>query len=270
MKKFEGKVICCDIDGTLLNDNFEIPKENLKAIEYFRSEGGIFTVATGRTPGGIARYMNELSFDCPIVCQNGGGVYDYYKEEYVWHMPLPREAEEVIDYVKEKFPQTGVEIMSTKGAYCVKENFSTRKHETDEHFKFLTSDVDGVSGGWLKIVFANLPPTTDKIQALLEKSEFYNKYQMVRSYPTYYEFVHKSTNKANALSELSKLINVNISDFIVIGDNENDCSMLSMPSKSFTPSTGVKAAKDCADIVLKSSHNDGVLKEVVEILEKGM
>ena len=267
MDKFKGKVICCDMDGTLIDDNFEIPKANLSAIEYFRSEGGIFTVATGRTPGGIVHYMNELRFDCPIVCQNGGAIYDYYKEEYLWHVDLDRDAEKVIDYVKEYFPLTGVEIMSTTGAYCVAENASTRKHETDEHFKFLTADINGVSGGWLKIVFANVPDVTDKIQHLLEESEFYEKYQMVRSYSTYYEFVHKKTNKAYALGALSEIINIDISNFIVIGDNENDCAMLSMPTKSFTPSTGVKLAKECADIVLKSSHNDGVLKEVVEILD---
>ncbi len=268
MNRFKGKVICCDIDGTLIDDNFEIPKANLSAIDYFRSEGGIFTVATGRTPGGIARYMNELKFDCPIVCQNGGAIYDYYKEEYLWHMDVPREATEVIDYVLKHFPMSGVEIMSTTGAYCTKENSSTRKHETDEHFKFLVADTpQNVLGGWLKIVFANVPDITDEVQSLLQKSEFYEKYQMVRSYSTYYEFVHKKTNKAFAVKELAKLLGIDIVDFAVIGDNENDCAMLSMPCKSFTPSSGVEMAKKCADVVLKSSHNDGVLKEVIEILD---
>jgi hydroxymethylpyrimidine pyrophosphatase-like HAD family hydrolase len=33
MKKFEGILICSDLDGTLLNSNKEISKENLDAIE---------------------------------------------------------------------------------------------------------------------------------------------------------------------------------------------------------------------------------------------
>ena len=48
VKKFEGILITTDLDGTLLNDEHIIPKENLDAIEYFKENGGYFTFITGR------------------------------------------------------------------------------------------------------------------------------------------------------------------------------------------------------------------------------
>lgn len=50
MKKFEGIMICTDLDGTLLSDQCTISKDNLDAIEYFKANGGKFTFITGRVP----------------------------------------------------------------------------------------------------------------------------------------------------------------------------------------------------------------------------
>ena len=47
-KIFEGYLLVSDMDGTLLNSEKKISKENLNAIDYFVKEGGTFTVATGR------------------------------------------------------------------------------------------------------------------------------------------------------------------------------------------------------------------------------
>ncbi|MBQ3226919.1 MAG: HAD hydrolase family protein, partial [Clostridia bacterium] len=50
MGKFDGVLICTDLDGTLLKKDKTISEENLKAIEYFKREGGFFTIVTGRMP----------------------------------------------------------------------------------------------------------------------------------------------------------------------------------------------------------------------------
>ena len=50
MKKFEGILLCTDLDGTLLRNDKSISRENLDAINYFMSEGGYFTFITGRMP----------------------------------------------------------------------------------------------------------------------------------------------------------------------------------------------------------------------------
>ena len=47
---FEGVLICTDLDGTLLRNDKSISRENLDAIEYFKAQGGLFTIVTGRMP----------------------------------------------------------------------------------------------------------------------------------------------------------------------------------------------------------------------------
>ena len=46
MKKFDGMILACDMDGTLLDSSRMISKENAQALRYFTEEGGRFTLAT--------------------------------------------------------------------------------------------------------------------------------------------------------------------------------------------------------------------------------
>ena len=82
MGKFDGMLICTDLDGTLYNDDKIISDENLNAIEYFKSEGGLFTFITGRHHIVSRDVYEEIKPNAPIGCLNGGGLYDYEKEKY--------------------------------------------------------------------------------------------------------------------------------------------------------------------------------------------
>ena len=44
--KFFGYLICTDCDGTLTYDIGKVSEKNVRAIKYFQSEGGLFTLAT--------------------------------------------------------------------------------------------------------------------------------------------------------------------------------------------------------------------------------
>ena len=266
MKKFKNTVICCDVDGTLLADDFTIPKANIEAVEYFKSEGGRFTFATGRTHKGLRLLFDKIAPDMPVVCQNGAAIYDYSTEKNVWYASLPKKAHEVIDYIDKKYPGTGIELMSTKDVYCLKPNAATDKHQSDEKYTLTPGNYKEIKEEWLKILFADSPEKVDIIQKDLESSPYHKEYQMVRSYSTYYEFMANGVNKGKGVSAFEELFSIGMENLIVIGDNENDLGMFSLPCRSFAPSSAVQKIKDCAKTVLKSTNNDGVLKEVIESL----
>ena len=47
MGKFDGILLCSDFDGTFASNGVPI-EANMKAIKYFRENGGLFTLASGR------------------------------------------------------------------------------------------------------------------------------------------------------------------------------------------------------------------------------
>ena len=78
MKKFEGIVIASDLDGTFLADGEKFVERNLDAIKYFKSEGGLFTIATGRDWFFAAKACPELLELCnaPMIACNGSYICD--------------------------------------------------------------------------------------------------------------------------------------------------------------------------------------------------
>ena len=98
MKKFEGILICTDLDGTLLRKDKTVSRENLEAIEYFKENGGYFTFITGRMPYFSDKICEIVKPNVPFGCGNGGAIYDYAKREYVWKQIISDSVTELAEY----------------------------------------------------------------------------------------------------------------------------------------------------------------------------
>ena len=89
MGKFDGILLCTDLDDTLLTTDKRVSDENRRAIEYFQSEGGLFTFVTGRVPAGARLMLEYIHPNAPVVCFNGAAIYDFEKEKFLWKKTLP-------------------------------------------------------------------------------------------------------------------------------------------------------------------------------------
>ena len=271
MGKYTGLVLCCDIDGTFIDDNVQIPQANLDALRYFRSEGGKFTVCTGRTLSGAMFYLEKLKTDTPMVCQNGSAIYNQKTDEFLWLNPLPEKAYELIEYVENRFPHMGIEVITPREIYFYRESHATYLHQTNEDLPvILTDDYKKIAFPWAKIVFADMPEKVDEFQAFMEKTKYNGEFKLIRSHTIFYEAVNKTTNKGVALEKFRELMNLDYEKIIVAGDNDNDIEMLRSPALSFAPANAFENARNAADIVLKSDNNAGILPEMLEYINKSL
>ena len=75
--KADELIIYADMDGTALSDWSRgpiVPEENLRALESFVAQGGLFSIASGRQYPEIMDFPGGLSC-APVVCGNGAIVY---------------------------------------------------------------------------------------------------------------------------------------------------------------------------------------------------
>ena len=96
----ETKILFADIDGTLLNDQKEIPKENMTAIQKALDCGHYVVVATGRpldSAKAVAKDLGLMMPGCYLIAYNGAIVYDCGNEKVLKKESLP------LAYVKELF-----------------------------------------------------------------------------------------------------------------------------------------------------------------------
>ena len=104
MGKFDGILLCSDLDDTLLTTDKHISDDNKRMIEYFKQEGGKFTFATGRIPHGAKLMLKYIEPNAPMVCFNGAGIFDHRTDELLWRMALDDDAVKVMEFVDKNFP----------------------------------------------------------------------------------------------------------------------------------------------------------------------
>ena len=153
MEKFNGILLCTDLDGTVLDSNKNVSKENLDAIEYFKSQGGLFTFITGRMPMTSRKICAILNPNVPYGCINGGGIYDHRKNEMLWMTTLPRTALELVDVVYETMPDMGILVDVPDVVYFSRDNSAMQKFRKTTDLPDLFKYNNDVTEHIAKIIF---------------------------------------------------------------------------------------------------------------------
>ena len=269
MGKFDGILICTDLDGTLYRNDKTISTENREAIEYFKREGGYFTFITGRLPYYSTDAYEAVKPNVPYGCINGGGLYDGAENKYIWTCEISPDVVELIAYIDERFSGIGIQICCFDKTYFVEENEMTEKFRKRTGIPNLICNYRDVKEPIGKIIFSSEDSEElSSINSMLSLHPFSDKFDFIRSERTLLEILPKGISKATALRKLSEYLNVDIARTVAIGDFDNDVAMLKEARLGIAVSNASKNALDAADIVTVSNEEHAI-KTVIYALESG-
>ena len=268
MKKFEGMLFCTDLDGTLYSNDKTVSKENLAAIEYFKSEGGIFTFITGREPKTAKDICRTISPNAPYGCLNGGGIYDYAKDKYLWQIALPDEVIELAAFVDKQIPSMGIMLNTQTDIIFSKDNAAMQWFRAVTGVPKISCHFRKVNEPILKVVFAHENgEEIDKLARLLTSHPLADNFDFIRSEFRLFEILPKGASKGNLLCKMAKLLNINIEKTIAVGDYNNDVSMIKAAGLGFAVANAVPEAKAAADYITVS-NNESAIAAIINGLDK--
>ena len=266
MKKFDGILFVTDLDGTLLRDDKTISKKNLEAIEYFKSEGGIFTFITGRIAAGAKIVNDIIKANAPCGCVNGGGIYDYRTEKLLWSVNISRDVLELVEYIDKEVPGMGIEINLHDKIYFCKKNTATEKHRKNENLDEYISHYNDVMEPFAKILFVDLDQDNmNKTIELLHKHPKACNFDFIRSDAMFYEVLPKGASKGNLVLKLAEILGISNEKIISIGDNDNDASMLEKAKLGIAVSNASEKAKQAADYITVSNEEDAIAQIIYDL-----
>ena len=270
MGKFDGILICTDLDGTLYRNDKTISNENKEAIEYFKREGGYFTFITGRMPYYSVAAYNAVNPNVPFGCVNGGGVYDGVAQEYVWTTDMPSDVMGLVQYIDELFPDIGIQICLFDKTYFVKENQAMKTFRSLTGIPNLVCDYREIKEPIAKIIFgSNSEDEILNIEKALNEHPLADNFDFVRSERTLFEILPKGVHKGLALSKLVEHLKIDPKRTIAIGDYNNDIGMFKVAGLGIAVSNACKEALDAADLVTVSNEEHAIARIISE-LENGM
>lgn len=263
------KLICTDMDGTLLDDDFSISKENIEAIKNAIKNGVKFALVTGR-PYNVAKYFKDfLGNDVYIIGTNG----TYFEaDNNVYKKELTKlQLEKIYNVTQEYNLEThfkGNQILISNGN--ITDNHPYKKINKKLQKKDRINIVENVNlnillqkeqGNVLKaIAFSDDLESVISAKAKLKEDE---SLEVVSSNRRNFEVMPKGTSKGSAVAKLANYLNISREYVICIGDNENDLSMINYAGLGIAVENATNEVKGEANYIT-TSNNDSAVAEVIK------
>lgn len=264
------KLIACDMDETLLDDNHEICRRNLELIKKAREEYGIkFVPATGRGYELIQKQLKILGlYDKEneyVLSFNGGALTENKNNRILQFKGLEfNKAKELFNY--------GLKLNICIHVYTKDELylFNMTDNEREQFKKFRYNEKKENSIDFLKdeeiskVMYQN--SDLKYLMGLEEGIKEITDGSCSVSYSSnrFMEFNALGVDKGQGVIDLAKLLNIDIKEIIAVGDNYNDVSMLKIAGLSIAANNALEDVKDICDYTTEATNNEGVIAEVIE------
>lgn len=263
-KKFSGVLLVSDMDATLLTNKHKISEGNRAAVEYFISQGGMFTVATGRMNVAVRAYLTEISINAPAVLYNGAQIYDFEADRPLSEKFIEEERKQAIRRVYEDMPELGLEVYSNETIYVYRECSETKRFKNRKYSNIVYGMPDEVwNQKWIKYLLIGEKKQLDYYEPIYRRD--YDSGYAVRSGKKYLDIVSGEASKGIALKELKQIVGADT--VVAVGDNMNDISMLQAADISFAVANAEKTVKDIAQYEA-TSNNDDAIAYIIDTLQK--
>ena len=270
---FSGWLFACDIDGTLMSSG-KINPRNIEKIEYFMSEGGYFSLSTGRTVGAVGPVLDKIKRVSPSVVANGCMIYDYENKKTLDELFLPKNEYYIVKKVLDMGLNVGIEAHSGEKILTIHETQETRDHQEYEWLNGENVSFEEASKHrWNKVVFFfdnenDLSSVKEMIAKEKPLSAFSDTSAVIAGRKRkYYEQFPQGVSKATELDKLKKILKIEKGCYFAMGDYYNDLEMIKKADISAVPADTPDDIKACADFIACSCE-DGAVADFIDHLTK--
>jgi len=254
------KMICLDIDGTLLNSKHQITRPVKNSIQKAALEKNIQVIlVSARMPKGILFLQKELGIKSPIISYSGALILD--QNQNVLHQEILSLHDVQSIYEAAIKLQAHLSIYK-EDTWYIEKNDDWAQQESDitgicpeiQPFDRLFTQWKKQKTGPNKLLCMADPKTIQTLKnSLAAKS--------ITSYcskPTYLEIVPSCASKTNAIKHLANIGSISIKEIMTVGDNYNDIDMLESAGLGIAMGNAPDAVKVHATAITASNDKDGV------------
>lgn len=265
MGKFDDCLFVSDMDATLLTSDHKITPENRAAIDYFISEGGHFTVATGRIIKAVGLYLDQMRINAPAILHNGAKIYDFAAEKTVFEKFIEEDRKQIVKQVYKDMPELGLEICADdETIYIYRRCEETNRFKTKKYDVVYDMPDEVWEKPWIKVLLiGDSKEILDRYEPIYRSG--YDSGYCVRSGPLYLDIVAGGVSKGRGVTEVARTLGKK--NIITIGDSPNDIEMLQAADISFAVANAVPDIKNAA-LFSAPHHNDSAVAYAINKTEQ--
>lgn len=274
------KLICIDLDGTLLNSRLQISEANKAGLRKAYENGVYIVISTGRTYSDAQYYAGLIGVRASIIAANGAYIFDEKRQSPIYQRVLGE--------------NLSLKILDICNQYHVSPIFHTPQKEYYGSTLFVVlwrmfglksrikRKIKGVERRyiigyqqWRKVIAMEkdyivkcviFHINKEKIRKIRNEFERIKELEVTSSGLTNIELNYRGTSKGKGVEMLARGYNLAKEEVIAIGDSENDLSMIEYAGLGVAMGNAAEIVKDKADYITDTNEHDGVAKVINEFV----
>lgn len=258
-------ILYTDMDGTALTDwnlGPYVPDYNIKMIRRFISDGGLFSVASGRQYESIMKYFPPDVINAPVVCVNGAMIQAPTDRKVLFCQKVPDSyVLEAISYVMQKDSRDVSLLAADETAiWHVDLGYSTKDADGELRRSMPLDTL--LQSNCLKLCFVVRDPhCMEEIQRDILNFSHSKLVTSSASGPHFLEVVSAGICKADGIRKATQYLGNNRT-LVCIGDFYNDKEMLKHADIAACPENSPEGIRRlCSQICC--SNNDGAVGDLI-------
>ncbi|HXZ32838.1 MAG TPA: Cof-type HAD-IIB family hydrolase [Terriglobales bacterium] len=274
------RLLAVDIDGTLLNPQFQISQTDLEALHRARDEGVEVILVTGRRHTFALPIARQLGFDLWLVSSNGAVTRSLAGETFYRDL-LPRETCRKLCATMQGFRGNTVLTFDIEGKGAVvlehmrELNGSIQRwlEKNMEYINFVIPLEDSLTTDPVQAMFCG--PIARMHQALecLSKCALAKDITVLRTeYPlrdlSIVDVLNQGCSKGHALERWANYRGIPREQVMAIGDNYNDIEMLAFAGMPFIMGNACDDLRDRGWSITLPNDQNGVAVAIDQVLGK--
>ncbi|MEI7027450.1 Cof-type HAD-IIB family hydrolase [Paenibacillus sp. y28] len=251
-------LIALDVDGTLLNDDYELTDETKQVIRELHEGGSRIVLCTGRSPLNAIPVMEQLGLEGYLIAHNGAATIHSVTRTMIHHYPFEvRALAPFVDYCRQERLHfdvcTPFELLleswdeEKKEMYAKYMLYPTKMEDiyqlSEPVVKFTVYDAD----------IALIDEVENKWKRMAEDA-----FHITRGGDFFVDMMDRQATKGNALRHLADYLGVQRERVLAIGNYFNDVEMLRFAGTGIAMGNAPEGVKEAADDVTLSNNENGV------------
>ena len=259
------KLIASDMDGTLLDENGQVPPETFDLILALRERGVRFVASSGRRYDRLCAFFSPVKDRMDFVASNGAQVFAdgvQIDREVYSHLAIRRLAKTVA-----MFPNMHLALFDRTKSYLL--------DDEDKFVREVDKDLPNVERIYelpspqVSIIKASIFCDDGNVMdnAYVLQRELGGLFTFAPSGSSYIDAMQPGISKASGIAQVMEYHGIDASEVMAFGDAMNDYEIIRFVGTGCAMANGRPALRAVADRVIGSNVEHAVQSEMRRVLE---
>ncbi|MCR5175644.1 MAG: Cof-type HAD-IIB family hydrolase [Anaerovibrio sp.] len=263
------RIIFSDMDGTLLDENGNLPSEFGEVMLELKRRGVIFAPASGRQYFALLEQLAPYRDDFMFLAENGA--FSVYKGQEICSSPMAADDIRQIIAAADAAPGIYPILCGKRNAY-VREEWNPYIGEARKYFthSIVVDDFESIDDEFIKVALCDCDRADAEHNILPIMKKCVPDLQVCLSGNYWVDVLNPGANKGWAIKQVQQQFGFRPEECAAFGDYMNDYEMMKSVYYSYAMDNAYPEIKDAARFVTKSNIDHGVIYQIKELMAQGL